>query len=154
RAHRVGPIGQEIQDYLLQLDPVAVYPRQPLLQLELHRDSPPGHLVPHQHADLAEEVVDVDQQALRGGLLEEAANAGEYRAGSLAILGDVLQCLAHLPEVEAATTEHALDGLRVADDRTERLVDLMGDRGRQFSHQGDAPDMEELLPQTPQLLLG
>src|SRR5262249_27502360 len=89
-----------------------------------------------------------------GNVLNQAANPGDNGAGSLRVLGNIGQRLQQLLEDEASAAEHALDGLGVADNGAERLVDLMGYRGRVSAHHADSGDARELLAQFPGLFLG
>ena len=68
-------------------------------------------------------------------------------ARALVVLDDVAQGAPRLIEVLAARGEEALGGLRVAQDRTEGLVQFMGQRGGELTQSGDAGDVREFIPQ-------
>src|SRR5437764_510757 len=70
----VGTIGQQVQDDLLELYPVAVDCRQVLRQFQLHGDAPTAHFAPDQCGHLAEEVVHADRGTLERRLSEQAAD--------------------------------------------------------------------------------
>ena len=101
-------------------------------------------------------VDDVDQRdgsVVGIGLARQGAQAAHDLAGALAVLDHVLDRAARLAEVGDLARQPAQAGLAVGDDGGQRLVDLMGDRGRELAQGGDARHMGELAAGAVQAVL-
>src|SRR5258708_13142801 len=93
---------------------------------------------------LADRLVDVQASLPRRHLLDEGPDPADDIAGSRAVLDDTAERLANLLEIGPLSAQPAQGGLSIDDRRGDRLVDLMGDRGRQLPHPGDAIGGAEL----------
>jgi hypothetical protein len=73
--------------------------------------------------------------------------------GPLVVRHDVVQDLAHLLEIHDGGREEALSRLRVAEDRRQRLVQLMGQRRGELPEGGHPADVGQLLSEPLRLEL-
>jgi hypothetical protein len=71
-------------------------------------------------------------------------------AGAVPVADDALQTLARLREVGRVARQPAQGGVAVGGDPGERLVNLVRDGGRHFSHRHDPRDMSQLSLHLPQ----
>ena len=79
-------------------------------------------------------MVDVQPLLARQRFLDHAADPANHLAGSLAVLDDTIERLLDLGEIRRLRSQPAQGRLSVGDDRGNRLVDFMGDRGRELAH--------------------
>ncbi len=142
-AHRFDGVHNQIQDYLLQLDAIASNERQALCELCLQRDAIAQQLASCHPDDLEDRFVDVQLISPWRGLLDEGAYAADDLAGSIAVLDDRIEGLPDLLEIRGLHGEPAQSGVGVGDHRGNRLVDFMGNRGRQLPHRRDAIGVRE-----------
>ena len=75
-------------------------------------------------------------------------------AGAFVVRADVRKNRADLVEIRRGVLQEQLRRLRVAQDRAERLIDLMRQPRRELAHHRDAPRVRDLLPEQLCLLLG
>ena len=90
-------------------------------------------------------LVDVQLILARRRLRDERANPADDVAGSSPIADDPIKRLPNLLRIGWLHIEPAQSGLCVGDHRGDRLIDLMGDRGRQLPHGRDAIGVRERL---------
>jgi hypothetical protein len=91
--------------------------------------------------DLYNELVDFKPLRLRAGFLQGRTNPGDDVAGPLPIGDDIPHRPPHLPQAWGLACEPAQTGIAIVDDGGERLVHLMGNRGRQLSQGHHARDV-------------
>src|SRR4029453_6327024 len=70
-AHRLGCVHDQIEDYLLQLDAIAVHGRQARRELCLQRDTMPQHFASAQGDDSEDGFIQAESAALGWRLLDE-----------------------------------------------------------------------------------
>ena len=75
----------------------------------------------------------------------------DHRARSLVVVDDVLQDRTYLAEVHGVGLEDILGGLGIAQDRGQRLVELMSQRRGQLPDRRHSIDVAEILPKLLQL---
>ena len=98
-----------------------------------------------QRDDFADRIVDVQLVLAWCRLRDERANSADDIAGSSPLLDDPIKGLPNLLRIRWLDIEPAQSGLCVGDHRRDRLIDLMGDRGRQLPHRRDAIGVRERL---------
>ena len=69
----------------------------------------------------------------------------DHVAGARRVLDDVLEDFTVLSRVQLTRGHETLRGLRVAENGGQRLVQLVGHRGRQFAHDGHARNVRQFL---------
>ena len=79
--------------------------------------------------------------------LEQSAHPVDDGARALVVLADVGKNGADFVEVRRCVLQEQLRRLRVAQDRAERLIDLVRQRRRELAHHRDAAHVRDLLPQ-------
>ena len=122
----------------MQLNAITSNERQALRELCLQRDAIAQQLASRHPDDLEDRFVDVQLISPWRGLLDEGAYAANDLAGSIAVLDDGIEGLPDLLELRGLRGEPAQSGVAVGDHCGNRLVDLMGNRGRQLPHRRDA----------------
>jgi hypothetical protein len=96
--------------------------------------------------DFENRIVDLQPVRPCRRLRDERANPADDVAGSSSVLDDPTKSLPNLLRIGRLHIEPAQSGLCVGDYRRDRLIDLMGDRGRQLPHGRDAIGVGERLP--------
>ena len=133
RLHRFDAVDDEIEDDLLQLDPVAEDQAQGRGELHPQRHPVADQLVMQQGDHLVDDFIDVERHFLIGGLVDQRADALDHFARPVAVLDDGLHRAARLFQVRRVAVEPALAGRGVGDNGGQRLVHLMGDRGGELA---------------------
>ena len=91
------------------------------------------HFASGQRDHFEDGFVEVKPILPRRHLVDEGPDAADDVAGALAVLDDTAEGGANLVEIGRLGAQPAQGGLRVGNRRGDRLVDLMGDRGRQLA---------------------
>src|SRR6202022_2609069 len=99
-------------------------------------------------------VVDVERRKLRPGLPRERTQPADHVSGALAVAHYARERFARLLEFRRPPLQPAQPGAPLTHDGCERLVDLMGDRGRELAHCREARRAGELRLRVSQRLLG
>jgi len=76
----------------------------------------------------------------RRRILDQRADPAEDFTGPATLLDDGIDRLASFVENRWLDVKPAQSGIRVGDHRANRLIDFMGDRGRELSHGRDTID--------------
>jgi hypothetical protein len=80
----------------------------------------------------------------RGGhFIDEAANPADEVIRSIAGLNDTAEGLPDLAQVRRLGAKPTQGGMRIGDDRGDRLIDFVGNRGREVPHGTDAVGMRK-----------
>src|SRR5258705_12968704 len=137
-AHGLDRIEDQVEYYLLQLDPISLDRRQAFCELRPYQHTIVRCFGAGQRHDFENCVVDGDRILPRRRFFYERADPPDDLARSITILYDTSERLAHLAEIRWFRAHPAQGGLRVCDCRWDRLVHFMGDRGRQLAHRRDA----------------
>jgi len=116
----------------LQLAAIAVHRRH---VVERHADPDAADLQarPDHRRHLAYRVVDIERRQVRGLRTQQLAVALQELVGAIARVNDVGQRGLDLLDVGRAGTEQPQAGLRVADDRGERLPHFVRHRCGEFA---------------------
>ena len=144
RRHRVAAVHQEVEDHLLELDAVAAYGREIGRELRAHGHAVVREVASHDLQDLPHQLGDVEGIAMHLDVLQHEPQTLDHLTGAPVLIHDVLQDLACLVHVRLAPGQEALDGLSVAEDRRQGLVQLVGERPRQLADRRDAGEVREL----------
>ena len=143
-AHCLDGVDDQVEDHLLQLHPVSLNERQTLRECCRHRDAVLRRLATGQRNDLEDRVVDRHALPPCRRLLDEGTDPADDVARSLAVLQDTTERLPDLLEIRRLGAQPAQSRIGVGDRRRDRLVDLMGNRGRELPHGRDAIRVRQL----------
>src|SRR6478672_7134985 len=82
-------------------------------------------------------------------LLDHATNAANYVTGAATIFDDVTEQFANFVLINIPAIDETLSSCGVAENSSQRLIQLMSNGGRHFTHQRHTTEMTELvtLPQ-------
>ena len=152
RLHRRGGVQDQVERDLLDLHLVRHGPAV-RSELGLDADPLPAELGGEQLEDLAQRRGDVDPRAARFVVPQQGAHRPDRVRRPLVVAHDRLEDGAHLLRSDRATLEIAQPRLRVAEDRGERLVQLVRDRGGERGGARDAVGVPEAAAQLLRLVL-
>src|SRR5262249_23184885 len=144
RRHRVYGIDRQIQDDLLQLDPIAEDPRELACKLAVNRDALLLQLTLRQLEDLADETIDIDRPDLLVVLFEHGPDRIEYFTGPVAVPDNAFENLPDLVEVGRRLGEPAQTGIGARDHGRQGLLNLVTDRRRHRPHCRELRDARKL----------
>ena len=154
RLHRFNAVDDEIEDDLLQLDPIAEDRGKGRGEFHSQRHPVAGQFVMQQADHLVDDFIDVERRLLIGSLVDQRADALDHFARPVAVLDDGLHRAARFLQVGRVAVEPAQAGCGVGDDGGQRLVHLMGDRGGELPERRHARDMRKFRLRLMQLLFG
>src|SRR3984957_18026455 len=97
----------------------------------------------HQGHDLPDDVIDVERDLLNVSLFRERPDAPDYLIRPIAVVYYPFDRAARCVQVRSLAIEPAQSSLCVGFDRGERLIQFVGDRGRQLAHRRDAVGVGE-----------
>ena len=132
RRHRLDGIDDEIEDHLLQLNPVGDHRRQLGRQVEAQRHVVQPQLRAHDGQHVEDDAIDVRRRLPGRALRRELADALNHLGRPLALRHDPLQRTPHTFEVRARRSQPVQGGIGIGHDGAERLVHLVGDRRHQL----------------------
>ena len=89
-------------------------------------------------SDFRRDLVEIERLELRFALLQQRAQPADDFAGALVVVHDVVENLADLGQIERLLRQEALGRLGVAQDRRQRLVQLVGQRAGELAEHCDA----------------
>ena len=122
------------------------------IDIQLH---PPRRCIdPHERRHIADKRGDVEPCRVERLPLEQRAHAIDDVASALVVRANVRKNRADLIEIRRGVLQEQLGRLGVAQDRRERLIDLMCQPGCELAHHRDAPRVRDLLLEQLCLLLG
>ena len=110
------------------------------------------HFAARQREDVPDHVVNVEPVLVGGGVLGEGAYPGDDFASALAVGHDPHDGLPGALQVLRGEPAHA--GIRAIHHGTERLIDFMGDRGRQLAQRRQPRHVRQLCLRLAQGFLG
>src|SRR5215831_15886202 len=96
--------------------------------------------------DLKNYLVDLQVIFSWGRLLDEGTDSADDLAGSIAVCKDTIERLPGLLQIWRFFVQPAQRGRGIVDRCCDRLIDFMGNRGRQLSHRRDPVRMCQLDP--------
>src|ERR1043166_573223 len=146
RQARPGGAGvhHQIEHPLLELDPVALDLGQRRGELRHDLDRTRDEVAVDDAEDLVDQLVGVEGLELRFAALEEGAQAPDDLARPLVGGDDVAQDLHQDLGVGRFVADEVLGRLGVAEDRGERLVQLVGDAPGELAEHRDPREVREL----------
>ena len=142
--HSFNTVHQKVDNHLLQLDPIAENRGQCGREFRPQRHPMAEHFTLHQKDSLADDIVDVQRYHLRLAPFGECTNPLDHFARPIGVPDDALHGGSHLVRARRLEGEQSQANLAVGDDRGERLVNFVGDRGRQLSQSHHAADVREI----------
>ena len=152
RLHRFDPVDDEVEDDLLQLDPVGEDQRAGVLQPQRHPMA--EQLMLHEADDLVDDVIDLERR-LRSAVLSTSARTrwitSPARLPSATIDCRVPRASFRLAGSRSSQRRHAA---ALGDDGGERLVHFMGDRRGELAQRSHARDMREVRQRFMQFRFG
>ena len=151
--HRVPSVRQQVDQHLLQLDGVADHHRLRRAQVQLDLDLVEAELLVHEREGLLDHLVHRHRLAAHRRHAPERAQVRDDLGG----LAHLLHGVAQLPHDPPRVLHPELDEVdRVAHEQpdvVQRIVEFVGDPGREFSERGELAGLDELLLLVAQLLL-
>jgi hypothetical protein len=111
------------------LDAIPVHRRQFLRQLDLQHDAMSEQLAAGQGDGIDDSLVDVQQVVPWGHFIDEAANAAHEVPRSIAVLDDSGEGLPDFAQVRRLGAKPTQGSMGSGDDRGDRLIDFVGNRG-------------------------
>ena len=153
RPHGFHAVQHQIQEHLLQLDAIGQHRWEVGRQVGFQRYPIAAHLAFGQGDDLPDNVVDRKPHFLWLGFPHERANPRDHLARSVPIPDHAPHRFPCLIEVRRIAGEPAQAGIAVRDDGGERLIDFMGDGGRQLPHGHHPREMRQFRLRLVQRLL-
>src|SRR5512139_4095110 len=144
--HGIGRVEDEIEQHLLELDPVAHHRRQIGVQFRFNANPPEQDLPLQQGQYVPDKVVDGKGSQLGACPPQEQAQSLNNLVGAPVVRDYVLEDISDFLEVRLILGEKAEGRLRIAHDGGKRLVEFMGQRRRQLSQGRNARDMGKLVP--------
>ena len=125
------PFITAIEHHLRKLHAVGGDQRQARFVVGDHLDAPVHKIAVQEMQRILHHLVHVDRPMLRILLLEERPQALDHRGRAPIVLHDVVDDLRDLVEPRRRLREESLRSLGVAQDRRQRLIELVGERSRQ-----------------------
>src|SRR6516225_243954 len=144
RAQCFDSVDDQVEDHLLQLDPISANKWQALRALRLHRDAVLRDFATGQADDLEDRFVDVHVFFMERCFFEKRAHPADDLADSIAVSKDTIERLPGLLQIWRFFAQPAQRGSGIVDRCCDRLVDFMGNRGRELPHRRDAIRMRQL----------
>src|SRR5882762_5316408 len=154
RAHGLAGVHDEVEQHLLQFDPVAQHGGELRGRLRYDLDVARDQIAVRQLQHFAHELVGVQRLELRFAFFEQSAQPADDFSGAPVLGDDVAEYLAQLLGVDTALLEIVLGSLRIAQNGGERLVELVGERPGKLADQGHAGQMGDLLLLVPCFAFG
>lgn len=114
-------------------------------ELGFHRDAPALRVGAEQLHHVGGGLVQIQGLPLELALAQQLSHAPDHLARPQVVLPDVGQDPSHFIEAPGFGLEQHLGRIGVAQDRPERLVDLVRDGGNQLAHHGEPRRMSEPL---------
>ncbi len=126
-------VDQQVEQHLLQLYPIAGHGGKLRRELGAHADLTIEQVAAHEREDLLHHLVQIDRLVLRLFLPQQRAQPGDDLAGPLAAFHDIREDFRHPVELGRVAGQETLCGLRIAEDRRQRLGQLVRERGREHA---------------------
>ena len=122
----------------MQFDTVSFDEWQAVRELRLYRSAVLHCFATDELKYLADRLVDVHPFLAWWRLLDQFADPADHVPRSITVVDDTEEPLPDLLHVRRLGIQPPQRSLGVGDRRGDRLVDLMGDRGHELAHGGDA----------------
>src|ERR1700733_10021559 len=128
------PLRKQIENQLLQLHAIARHRRQILAQIRLHSDAPSRNLAIQEVEHLADDLIQVEVDCLKGCLLEERPDAPHYLSSFLTVANNPFGGFLRLGHPCRLGRQPPQAGLTVRYHGSQRLVNLVCDSGGKFAN--------------------
>ncbi len=143
--HGVAAVDEEIQQHLLQLDPIARHGGKLRREVNAYADLTVDEVATHEREYLLDHLVHVDRLVLRFFLPQHGAQPRDDRAGPLVARDDVGEDLRDLIELRRVAGKKPLGRLCIAENRRQRLVQLVRKRAGQLAQHRYAREVRHLV---------
>ena len=143
--HRFAGIHEQVQHHLLHLHAIGEHRGQYRSRAAPGNDIARDEFTVHQVEGFAHQVVEFDGCVLRVALAQQGPQALDDLRGAFIVLHDILQDFDELSRACRTLLQHAERRLGVAEDRGERLFELVRERARQLTEHRGARQVRELL---------
>jgi len=153
-SHGLRRIDEEVDEHLLELDPISQHRRQVRCDRHLERDPLAVELRADEREHVADDPGEIAGLAGHDRAREQGADPDEHVGGPGPVRDDGAERLANLAQRRAVGAEPVETGVRVGDDGGQGLIDLVGDRGGQLAQRGHARHPRQLDLDLVQGLLG
>src|SRR5215469_3156623 len=143
-AHGFNRVHHEVEDHLLQLDPISAHEWQALREPAVHRHTVFHELSMTERDDLMYRLVDLEVLLARGLFLDQGTDPPHDVEDAMAEPGDTGQGLPDFLDVRFLAIQKAQGCLRIGHCRCDRLVDLVRNRSGHLSERRDAVRVRQL----------
>src|SRR5215472_14305352 len=143
RTHGFDAVHNQIQKYLLQLDPISTDRRAAAVESSVKCYVVPTYFTASQRQNFLDRAVHVDLNWLWFRPSGEGSQRPDHVAGAHGGLLDAHQALPYLIEVEIVAPQPLQTGAGLYRDGGKRLLDLMGDGCGQLARRGQPRKMRE-----------
>ena len=150
----VHAVENEIEQHLLNVHAIATDVRDIAGHGHVQLHVPRRRVDPQERRDLIHERADLEPPGVERAALEQGAHALDDPARPLVVGADVGENGADLVEIRRGLLQVHLRRLGVAQNRRERLIDLVRQPRREVAHHRDPPRVRDLLSQRQPFLLG
>jgi hypothetical protein len=138
RAHRFDRVQNQVQDNLLQLNTIPLNGKQLLRGPHLERNPVPGDRAPRQFNHFGDRLVEVKTILARRRFLYVSPYAVDDVSSSIGIAHDTPERFSHLAQIRRPFGEEIQRRARVIACGGDRLLYLVSERSRQYSHHAQA----------------
>ena len=142
--HRVDPVHDKVQNDLLKLDAVAEDRKRIRRDHANHFDFSANGQRRKKFDGVSNKVIEVEVFQFERRLLQQAAHSSNNLAGPPVILQNIFHDIPEFSDVGLRRLQDRVCGFGVGQNRAERLVDFVSDRGCQFTGGREAVDMGKL----------
>jgi len=151
-AHRVHGVEEQIQEHLLQLDPIAVHWRKAGRHIQGQLDLASKCVGTDQSRDFMQQLAQVQLGVLDFPPLQHGSYAVDYPPCPLIVPPNIGDGSPDFGDVGWIVLEEQLGGFSVTQDGTERLTQLMREGGGQLTHGRNPAGVSQLVAQFLQLV--
>ena len=133
-AHRLHGVDDQVENHLLELNPISLNERQALCELRPHRDAVLHCFATGQGDNLEDSVVDRNAVLPWRRFPDQRTDPTDDLARSFSVLLDITERLLGFLEIWPLRAQPAQTGLGIGDSRGDGLVHFMCDRGGELPH--------------------
>ena len=152
--HGLNAVHHQIDDDLLQLNPVTTYHGQIGCQLGSQRYPMTLQLTLHQRDDFSNDLIQIERCLLDFRLVRKRPDTPHHFARPVGVVYHPFHRSSRSGKVGRSAVQPPQARVGIGDDRGERLVHFMGDGSCQFAQGSDAGYMGEFRLRLVQRLLG
>jgi hypothetical protein len=143
-AHRLNGVHDQVEDHLLELDPISLNVRPVICQLPLNGDAVFHSFAVDQGNDFKDSIVDIERVSSQRLFLHEAENPTKNVACSIGVFDHALNGLFCFLDFGLVSRELTQSGKTVAHHCGKRLSEFMANRSREFPYRCHAVGVRQL----------